>query len=282
MFEKSKLRRAIVAGDIETAKTLIAKKPILANVYLGEYSGRALSLALSRGNRAMVDAIHDSGAHVTQSGDCGKNMLFDAVYHGRLDVLKDWAVSYSTIVHEKSYSGQTLLHLAAERGRIDIALWLLEELKFDSEKQDEYGRTPLYYAEKNKHDSVIAVLKPLQKQALQKYQDKATRMMAPTASKPLWRKLDDNRVAQVRDDSAIGYRITEIFNFATFERTRLYRNIETNAETVESRSFAELGAHVAAELELARNALKAAGGKPPEALPGHTPRLLAKRPQNDV
>lgn len=278
MFEKGKLRRAIVNGDIEAVKVLLAKKPVLANMRLGDYTARPLSMALARGDRAMIDAIHDSGAHVTQGGDCGKNMLFDAVYHGRLDVLKDWAVKYSTILRETGYSGQTLLHLAAERGRADIALWLLEEHKFDSEKQDEYGRTALYYAEKHQRESVIAILKPLQKQALQKYQDKATRMMAPTASKPLWRKLDDHRIAQVRDDSAIGYRITEIFNFATFERTRLYRNVETNAESVESRSFADIGGVDNADLELARTALKASGGKPPEALPGQTPRLIAKKP----
>ena len=278
MFEKSKLRRAIVNGEIDTVKAILVKKPVLANMRLGDYSARPLSIALAHGDRAMVDAIHDNGADVTYAGDCGKNMLFDAVYHGRLDILKEWSTKYSAVLVEKGYSGQNLLHMAAERGRADIAIWLMEEHRFDSEKQDEYGRTALYYAEKNKHDSVVALLKPLQKQALQKYQDKGTRMITPTAAKPLWRKLDDHRVAQVRDDAAIGYRITEIFNFATFERTRLFRNIETNAESVESRSFSEIGINDNPELENALTALKSLGGKPPEMLPGQAPRLIAKKP----
>lgn len=278
MFEKGKLRRAIAGGEIEVAKAIIVKKPILANMRLGDYSARPLSIALACGDRAMIDAMHDSGAHVTQSGDHGKNMLFDAAYYGLLDVLKDWAVKYTTVMGEKSWSGQTLLHVAAERGHADMVVWLLEDQKFNSEQQDEYGRTALYYAEKYKHEAVVAVLKPLQKQALQKYQDKAARMIAPAASKPLWRKLDDNRVAQVRDDAAIGYRITEIFNFATSERTRLYRNLETNAETVESRSFAEIGGAANPELEHARTALKSYGGKAPETLAAPSGRLSARKP----
>ncbi len=282
MFEKGKLRRAIANGEIETAKAIIAKKPVLANMRLGDYAARPLSIALACGDRAMIDAMHDSGAHVTQNGDHGKNMLFDAAYYGRLDVLRDWAQKYTTVMGEKSWSGQTLLHVAAERGHADMVVWLLEDQKFNSEKQDEYGRTALYYAEKYKHEAVIAVLKPLQKQALQKYQDKAARMIAPAAAKPLWRKLDDDRIAQVREDTAIGYRVTEIFNFASNERTRLYRNLETNAETVESRSFAELGITLNPDLERARAALKAAGGKAPAALEPPSPRLIAKKPQNDV
>lgn len=282
MFEKTKLRRAIVNGDVVAAKAILAKKPALANMQLGDYSGRPLSIALAHGDRAMIDALHDNGAHVTERGDRGKNMLFDAVYHGRLDVLKAWAVKYSTIVHQKNYSGQTLLHVAAERGAADMVLWLLEDLKFNSELQDEYGRTALYYAEKHQRESVMAILKPLQEQALQKYKNKAARMIAPAAAKPLWRKLDDDRIAQVREDAAINYRLTEIFNFATLERTRLYRNLETNAETVESRSFAEIGLGSNTDIELARKALQAAGGKPPAQIQPPAQRLIAKKPHNDV
>ena len=259
MFEKAKLRSAVMEGDLEAARAVLAKKREIINQFLGDH-GRALALALAGGNRAMIELLHDNGAHVPLRGNRGKNMLFDAVYHGQLGVLAAWAPRYSTLLHDTSWGGDTLLHIAAEQGHADIVAWLLEDMKFDSEKQDDYGRSALYYAEKYKHEKVIALLKPLQKQALQKYQDRAARLMAADAGSVVWKKLDADRIAQVRDDQVIGYRITEIFNFAAQERTRLYRNLETNAETVESRGFAELGDAAVAGIRQAAAEMRAAGG----------------------
>lgn len=286
MFEKSKLRGAIINGNIDEAKRILAKKPALLNMHLGDHYPRPLSLALSRGEKMMTDFLHDSGADVTLSGNRGRNMFFDVAYYGRLDVLKDWAAKHSSMLHETSWSGETLLHKAAERGHVDMVVWLLEHGGFNSEKNDEYGRTALYYAEKYQHNKVIAILKPLQEQSLRKYKDKAARIMAvPVEQKPHWRKLDDSRVARVQDDNAIGYRITEIFNFAVQERTRLYRNLETNAETVETRTFAELGEGALPDIRKALGAFRLAGGKinedPIPALAQgaqQAPRLISKKP----
>ncbi len=56
-----------------------------------------------------------------------------------------------------------------------------------------------------------------------------------------WRKLPGERIAHVAVEEAIGYRITEIFNFSAREKTTLYRNLESNAETVETRGFDAIG-----------------------------------------
>lgn len=278
MFEKGKLRRAIEGGDIETVKALIARKPALLNMRLHECSGRPLTLALQTGHPDMIKVLHEAGAEVTQRGDYGSNMLFDAVYYGHLEILKTWADQYKRIMNDTAYWGQTLLHIAAENGRADVVLWLLEDQGFDSEKTDERGRTAFFYAEKNNHDRVIAILKPLQEHAWQEYRAAATRLLGPSVQDLQWKKLDNYRIALVREDSLIGYRTTEIFNFAAGDRTRLYRNLETKAEAVESRLFVDIGAAGAAEIELARAALEAAGGKPPDMIGLVAPRItLGKR-----
>ena len=283
MFEKGKLHKAVQNGDIEAVAKVIKVKRHLINEHLGDYRPRPMSTALRIGDREMIDFLHDNGAHVTQSGNYGRNMLFDAVYHGRLDVLKDWAPRYTGVMPETSYSGETLLHTAASRGHAEIVAWLLEEQGFDSEKPDENGRTALYYAEKYQRESVMAILKPLQKKSLQKYEAKATRLMDDGQSIGSWRVLGTARVAQVQDDSAIGYRITEIFNFATMERTRLYRNVDSDAETVETTAFASLPDAAHRDIFAALDALRASGIEAPnkavlyELMKPAAPRLIEKK-----
>lgn len=283
MFEKGKLHRAVQNGDIEAVAKVIKTKRHLLNEDLGDYKPRPLSTALRLGNREMIDFLHSSGAHVTQHGRHGRNMLFDAVYHARFDVLKDWAAGYSGAMQETSWSGETLLHTAASRGHAEIVAWLLEEQGFDSEKPDENGRTALYYAEKYQRESVMAILKPLQKKSLQKYEAKATRLMDNGQTVGNWRVLGSARVAQVQDDSAIGYRITEIFNFATMERTRLYRNIDSDAETVETTAFAGLPDAAHRDIFAALDVLRASGIDAPskavldELMKPAAPRLIEKK-----
>lgn len=73
-----------------------------------------------------------------------------------------------------------------------------------------------------------------------------------------WKLTDAAEVARVADKPAIGYRVTEIFNFSAGLYTQIARNLETNAESQSSKTFAQLADSVA--VETARNALLQLGG----------------------
>lgn len=81
---------------------------------------------------------------------------------------------------------------------------------------------------------------------------------APATDANGWKLTDASEVARVADKPAIGYRVTEIFNFSAGLYTQIARNLETNAESQSSKTFAQLADSVA--VEAARNALLQLGG----------------------
>lgn len=260
MFEKRKLRKAIRDGNLAETRAILSAKPQLLEVNLGDYHGRPIELAVRCGHRAVIDDLVERGADLSRGGRIGGNMLFTLVYDGKFGLLRDWAKMRPEFLQETNGWSETLLHVAAQRGQTEIAAWLLEQ-GADVAETDGYGRTPLYYAEQNKYAALITLLKPLQDRALEKYKQKA-RGLGDARPSENWKKLDDHRIARVQDQPAIGYRVTEIFNFAAGERTRLYRNLETNAETVETLAFT---AAAGAEIEAAQTRFLAAGGQLPGA-----------------
>ncbi len=285
MFERSKLRKAITADLVSASREILAKKPDLANMTLSDYGPRALSIALNGGSLEMVRMLVDAGARLDISGQHGRTMLFDAVRHGRMDVLQDWSEAYSTLFHERSYDKKTLLHEAAIAGHEDIVLWLMETKGIDSEARNDNGRTALFFAEKHQHEKVRAILKPLQDQSLKGYRAKARTLAGHQDAGTPWKLLDSARVARVQDDEAIGYRLTEIFNFATLERTRLYRNLDSNAESAETRGFCDLPSAARGDVLSALAVLATQGHRPVDAqairalmpVPA-TPLMIEKKP----
>jgi hypothetical protein len=90
-----------------------------------------------------------------------------------------------------------------------------------------------------------------------------------------WQKMDGSRIARTAHEPAIGYHITAIFNFATLERTRIYRNITTDHESVETAPIDPV--HPGPDACEAHEKLKAAGGTPPDlgASPSAAPAKAA-------
>jgi len=73
-----------------------------------------------------------------------------------------------------------------------------------------------------------------------------------------WHKIDDLTVAHVAQEQAVGYKLTDIFNFRSRERISLTQNLTTNAETRETRSFDDINDK--AQLEEAALELNKRGG----------------------
>ena len=79
----AELLEAVKAGDIETARSLVAAK---ADVNSRDSEGSTLlMLAAHAGNLAMVSALLDAGAEVNASDERGWTALMKAAYNPDLD-----------------------------------------------------------------------------------------------------------------------------------------------------------------------------------------------------
>jgi hypothetical protein len=158
-------------------------------------------------------------------------------------------------------SRNTALHLAAARGHADIVRLLLDE-GFDPAQKGANGRTPAGYAHQGGNREVLDLLNA----AVLK---KAAPRPAPAAPEPpppagpQWKLVSPHSVAQVSEMADIGYRLTDIFNFASGERIRVLNNLKTKADSVETAPFADLPT---AKIEEAQAALTRLGGAAAEGL----------------
>ena len=153
------------------------------------------------------------------------------------------------------------MHHAVYKGRFDIVVELLRA-GADPNLRTTEGRNAFGWATVREHPEVADLLKPYMKKVTETVDlppppggEEETREPAPAE----WKKLSGEKIARVTMEPDIGYRITEIFNFGAQERTTLYRNLESGAESVETRSFLSMEGR--ADLEEALEELQKQGGK---------------------
>lgn len=225
MFFKGRVQSALENKDKNALERLFDKEDINARIY--ENSGTALHYVADRGVKDMVPWLAEKGIEV--------------------DAVDDYK--------------WTALHHAAYKGRFDIVVELLRA-GADPNLRTTEGRNAFGWATVREHAEVAELLKP--------YIKKLTETVdlppppdageeKPQSAPAEWKKLSGEKIARVTVEADIGYRITEIFNFAAQERTTLYRNLETGAESVETRSFLSMEGR--AELEEALEELQKQGGK---------------------
>ncbi len=235
MFTKSKLAKAIAANDRDKVDRILERYPELINEPLDNHV-RPLSIAIGDNHIDMAAQLVARGARVSEAGHHGPNMLFDALHHDHLVLVKAWAQDNRELLLARSVFGTSLLHVAAKSNNVPALHWLLQE-GLDVEALDNRSRTPLQLAELYANEQAIAVLRPYQEKANLQHKRQAQKLVIREEGDEKWTKLDDNRIAQVQHLPEIGYRVTAIFNFATGERTRIYRNVETDQESAETTTF---------------------------------------------
>lgn len=225
MFFKSRVQSALASKNKEALERLFDKEDINARVY--ENNGTALHFVADSGVKDMVPWLVEKGAKVDATDDYNWTALHHAVYKGRFDIVVE------------------LLRAGA-----DPNLRTVE------------GRNALGWATLREHPEVAELLKPYMKNVTETVDlppPPGGGEEAPEAAPAEWKKLSGEKIARVTVEPGIGYRITEIFNFAAQERTTLYRNLETGAESVETRSFLSMEGRD--ELEEALEELQRQGGK---------------------
>jgi hypothetical protein len=144
----------------------------------------------------------------------------------------------------------TPLHFAAGAGRLGVVIELLKS-GADPNLRTVEGRTAYGWANLREHKEIAEVLAPYMKKLSELVQLPEPPAWETPPDAAEWTLLSGQKIARVSVESAIGYRITEIFNFASRERTTLYQNLETRAESAQTRFFDQLGDKAALEEALA-------------------------------
>ena len=282
MFETRKLRRALIENDIDAIRALVAKHgaglldkrlPLSFSRDGGKHPGdqwlkkifsgpTALGFALILERDDLVRTLVDLGASPLHHVDHNyPNMLFVAAALGRAEIVTEWVDAYRAASREINIDDDTLLHIACQHKQPKCVRVLLAHGFYTASKSTS-GRSPLLYAEQAGDLESVKMLHAAERGQLPDRNERQGELVLrraqrtgpvpevlpaailPTVQTPDgWHVIDDARVARVTDVPAIGYRLTEIFNFATGEVMRLNRNLETGAETAVVSSFADLLQH---------------------------------------
>lgn len=280
MFKNKKLRRAIIGGDTQSVKTLLDAG---ANPNGTDMDGDSmLWYAVRNGHREAVRLLLDKGAEVTTALDYGSSLLHKAAEKGSVEITAMLLEKCPALLQVTDDVGNTPLHTAALNGYPELAADLVAR-GVDPRAKNFNNRTAYSLAQKKNHGDVMELLRPLTLPAGAQPADPALESVAPdTVEAPetadsAWRKLHGERIARVAVEDAIGYRITEIFNFTAREKTTLYHNLAAKSDTVETRSFDDLGDKAA--LEEAMRQLQVRGGKPdPDSILGPAKKRLSVAP----
>lgn len=212
--------------------------------------------AIDRQDIPALEALLESAKNVDLDLGNGKTPLYVAAEDGKEEVV-DFLLKKGAKLDVTNGAKWTPLHRAAYYGRLGTVVKLLKA-GADPNLRTNDGRSALSMAERGQHNDIAEVIRPFMKKTSELFD-----LPAPPAAVPLisddWKKLPGERIAHVAVEEAIGYRMTEIFNFAAREKTTLWHNLETKSETVETRGFDELGDR--RQLEEALAQLQARGGK---------------------
>lgn len=288
MFARVKLGRAIIDGDIERVRAIVAKsgrgilaKPLTIGVSRPYRPGdewlksvlrtpTPLCMALLLGNDELARELIALGASPLQKASKNyPNVLFVAAAVGRAELLAEWIELYQGAAREKNWDNDTLLHIACLHKQSKCTQVLLAR-GFYTQDRSKSGSSPLLYAEKAADFRSMQLLNaaarghlPASGRTSASVQDETPKGMpavVPPAHidqqphvgpiRPVqdmlaagdtnWHVIDADRVARVTEAAAIGYCLTDIFNFATGEVLHLSRNLETGAETAAVSRFADL------------------------------------------
>lgn len=249
-FQAHRISQAIQNGRMDDLEKLLGKG---ADPNAREEYGRMpLELAVLRGNLPAALLLIGAGASRDMAYEDG-SLLHVAAARGYVKIAALLLEKFPDLAKEEDSGGNTPLHLAALAGHAEMVTFLIDA-GLDPSLKNDGNRTVLYLAQMKSHSDVIEILEayhqknPLPLPVLPK---QVTQESSSTAAES-WHRLSDTRIAHVVFDKAIGYRTTEIFNFAVRERTRLYQNVETRMETSETHLFDDLPEKAPIEDALAR------------------------------
>ncbi len=237
------------------------------------------------GNRDdVIRLLVEHGARTEGRESSDYHPLIQAAHDRRLAAAQA-LVDMGADIEAKNSNSQTALIYAAHENQ-PKSVELLIDNGADLDARDKLGNTALHYAAAKGFGEIVRLLldagagrnipnsnmNTAADMALKEYpriadmirgnlpqlEAEALPPVMPAPEVNGWKLTDGSEVARVADKPAIGYRVTEIFNFSAGLYTQIARNLETNAESQSSKTFTQLADSAA--VEAARNALLQLGG----------------------
>jgi len=221
-------------GDWKKAEKLLSEG---ADLNAKNPSGcTALFLAAYRGQASVMEKLLEKGLDpnigLTAPFDkdyryfsAGYTPLMAASYMGKESCVA-LLLQHGADVNRANSEGRTALHYAARWGQFPVVRQLVEA-GADLNAYDNDGKKPLTLAEEQRQRGVATYL--------------TDKMPAKKSSsiKTGWALTAPAEVACVSEKAAVGYKLTDIFNFESREHTRIAANLETGAESQSVRNFDE-------------------------------------------
>ena len=205
--------RVLLAHGADPNKALVWDAPLFESV--------------DRRNLDAVRALLDAGADIEVKRYNDETPLISAAKAGQGDIVK-LLVERSATVNAQLKDGNTALHLAAAQGYANLATYLIEN-GADPALTNGNLNTAADVAEKE-YPGLASLIREKTPGAKPKHVE----------VDPGWRLVSSVEVAHVEVKNPIGYRVTEIFNFAARTYTQIATNLESKAESQTLKAFSEL------------------------------------------
>lgn len=257
LFKRSALRKAIENNDTAQVIDLLARHPESARKGNPRH---LISIALNKADDDIVLALGRAKFNLLENNGTG-SALEEAASLARHGVIKAWAEEFPLL-----WSAQDLcklLNIAVRKHDNETLRFLIDNQLADPDAMPGYWDKPLNIALSHKNAEAVQMLRAEIARREGLAAPVATPIHAARAATE-WHMVDATTIMRVRDVTAAGYRLTDIFNFAMGTCTSVQRNLETDAETAVTIDLSTPAA--AAATAEAHAKLVAAGGKPP-ALP---------------
>lgn len=223
------------------------RKAIESGADANHAGGELLYSAVYSNFESGVQLLLEHGADPNFKIPSGHTALMEAARDGNTRIAQ-MLLDKGADIHAKQNDGMTALHHAGKYGR-GATIRLLLDRGADPMATDNKMNTAADAAEKE-HPRLADLIRGKQPEDFRKL---------PAEPATGWHLTAKDEVSSVSEKAAIGYRLTEIFNFGAGTYTRIAQNLKTGAESQSLRFLDEFNNHAA--LDTAREMLVKLGGE---------------------
>lgn len=250
MREKPRFFKAVKNTDIALMEKLLLKKPdLIREGDIINYRPAFYAMLYGEKDNAAIHLLLDRGIKPNDITGNGWTVLQTAVIYNHIGVVQRILGDCPALVEQKTRDGSDLLSLAAMNGHVAIASYIVS-LGVRPNVRNDAALNAYDHALKSGGTDMIALLKDLR-------DPPPVRPARDDTAADVWINLSDTRVSHIMNDAAAGYRLTDIYNFAAQERTRLCHNVDTALDVMETRAFSSLDHDADLAQAAARLGLKA-------------------------